>query len=73
MHQFPATASCRTSEPLALHPPASVADVARTIHQELEQECTGARVWGDSAQFPGQRVGRTHAVADGDTIEVLVG
>ena len=60
------------SEPLALHPPASVADVARTIHQELEQECTGARVWGDSAQFPGQRVGRTHAVADGDTIEVLV-
>jgi uncharacterized protein len=60
------------SEPLAVHPPASVADVARTIHQELEQECTGARVWGDSAQFPGQRVGRTHAVVEGDTIEVLV-
>lgn len=32
------------SEPLALRPPASVADVARTIHQRLEQDCTGARV-----------------------------
>ena len=60
------------SEPLALHPPASIADVARTIHQELAEECTGARVWGESAQFPGQRVGRSHLVADDDTIEVLV-
>jgi small GTP-binding protein len=60
------------SEPLALRPPASIADVAGAIHQELGQECTGAHVWGDSAQFPGQRVGRSHPVADGDTIEVLV-
>jgi small GTP-binding protein len=60
------------SEPLALRPPASIADVAGAIHQELGQECTVAHVWGDSAQFPGQRVGRSHPVADGDTIEVLV-
>ncbi len=60
------------SEPLALRPPASIADVARAIHQELAEECTGARVWGDSAQFPGQRVGRSHTVTDDDTIEVLV-
>ncbi len=60
------------SEPLALRPPASIEDVARAIHQELGEECTGARVWGDSAQFPGQRVGRSHTVADDDTIEILV-
>jgi uncharacterized protein len=60
------------SELLALRPPASVADVARAIHQELAQACTGARVWGGSARFAGQRVGRAHMVADGDTIEVLV-
>jgi len=60
------------SEPLALRPPSSIAEVARAIHQELGEACTGAHVWGDSAQFPGQRVGRSHAVADGDTIEVLV-
>jgi uncharacterized protein len=60
------------AEPQPLHPPATVADVARTIHHEVEAACTGARIWGPSARFDAQRVGRDHAVADGDTIEVLV-
>ncbi|TML17939.1 MAG: TGS domain-containing protein [Actinobacteria bacterium] len=59
------------AEPLALRPPATIIDVARTIHQEVADECRGARVWGPSARFEGQRVGREHLVADGDTIEVL--
>ena len=59
------------AEPLALRPPATVVDVAGTIHQEVAEECRGARVWGASARFAGQRVGREHVVADGDTIEVL--
>jgi ribosome-interacting GTPase 1 len=32
---------------------------------------TGARIWGPSARFEGQRVGREHDVADGDVVEVL--
>jgi small GTP-binding protein len=56
----------------ALHPPATVADVARTIHDEVEAACTGARIWGPSARFDAQRVGRDHVLEDGDTIEVLV-
>jgi uncharacterized protein len=60
------------AEPQPLHPPATVADVARTIHQDVEAACTGARIWGPSARFDAQRVGREHVVADGDTIEVLV-
>ena len=59
------------AEPLALRPPATIFDVARTIHQEVADACRGARVWGPSARFEGQRVGREHLVADGDTIEVL--
>jgi ribosome-interacting GTPase 1 len=59
-------------EPVALRPPASVADVAREIHQEVAEACRGARVWGASARFDGQRVGREHAVADGDTLEIIV-
>jgi len=58
-------------EPLALHPPATVADVADTIHHELGATMTGARIWGPSARFEGQRVGREHDVADGDVVEVL--
>jgi len=58
-------------DPVALHPPATVADVARSIHHELEAECRGARVWGPSARFDGQRVGREHVIADGDTVEIV--
>jgi ribosome-interacting GTPase 1 len=58
-------------EPLALHPPATVVDVADAVHHELADACTGARVWGPSARFDGQRVGRDHEVADGDVVEVI--
>ena len=59
------------SEPQPLQPPATVVDVAHTVHHELADACTGARIWGPSARFDAQRVGREHVVADGDTIEVL--
>jgi small GTP-binding protein len=58
-------------DPVALQPPATVLDVADTIHHELRQRCTGARVWGPSARFPGQQVGREYELSDGDTVEVL--
>jgi ribosome-interacting GTPase 1 len=58
-------------EPLALQPPVTVADVADAIHHELGAEAHGARIWGPSARFDGQRVGRAHELADGDTVEVL--
>ena len=41
------------------------------IHHELGEACTGARMWGPSAKFAGQRVGREHEVADLDEVEVL--
>ena len=58
-------------DPVALQPPATVLDVAHTIHHELAVSCTGARLWGPSARFPGQRVGPGHELADGDTVEVV--
>ncbi len=58
-------------EPLALEPGATIADVADAIHHDLGRTCVGARVWGPSARFDGQRVGRGHVVADGDAVEVL--
>jgi uncharacterized protein len=59
-------------EPLALEPGATIADVADQIHHELGASCTGARVWGPSAKFDGQLVGRNHVVADEDAVEILV-
>jgi ribosome-interacting GTPase 1 len=58
-------------EPLALEDGATVADVADTVHHELGESFTGARIWGPSARFEGQRVGREHRVRDGDVVEIL--
>ena len=59
------------SEAVALRPPATVADAARSIHHELEERCLGAHVWGPSARFDAQRVGREHELADDDIIEII--
>ena len=58
-------------EPVALHPPVTVLDVADSIHHDLAARCVGARVWGPSARFEGQRVGRDHELVDGDAVEIL--
>lgn len=58
-------------DPLALEPGSTVADVADTIHHDLGARLSGARVWGPSARFGGQRVGRDHEVRDGDVVEIL--
>ena len=58
-------------EPLALDPGATVADVADWVHHDLGATFSGARVWGPSARFDGQRVGRDHEVLDGDAVEIL--
>jgi ribosome-interacting GTPase 1 len=59
------------AEPLALEPGSTVADIAASIHKDLGETCLGARVWGPSARFEGQQVGRAHPVQDGDTVEIL--
>jgi len=58
-------------EPVALDPDATVADVADWVHHDLAASFSGALVWGPSARFDGQRVGRDHPVRDGDVVEIL--
>ncbi len=60
-----------SSEPIALIPPATVADVADAVHHDLGASFSGARLWGPSARFDGQRVGREQPVQDCDTVEIL--
>ncbi|MBV9281879.1 MAG: TGS domain-containing protein [Chloroflexi bacterium] len=59
------------AEPLALRPGATVIDAAREIHKDVAATCSGARIWGTSARFDGQRVGRDHPLRDGDVVEIL--
>lgn len=60
----------RDAHPIALRPPVTVADAAHTIHHDIGRTCTGGRVWGPSARFPGQLVGRNHVLGDGDELAV---
>jgi len=58
-------------EPLAMEPGATIIDVATKVHKELGATCRGARIWGPSARFDGQQVGRDHPVQDGDSVEII--
>ena len=58
-------------EPVALHPPVTVARRGRLDPPRAGRALRGARVWGPSARFEGQRVGREHELADGDAVEIL--
>jgi small GTP-binding protein len=68
---FPRSGGRTDDEPFALPAGATVADLADRVHHELGAVCSGALVWGPSARFDGQRVGRGHVLADGDIVEVL--
>ncbi|HEX9124663.1 MAG TPA: GTPase [Actinomycetota bacterium] len=59
------------ADPLAVRAGATVTEVAEALHGELGIGCRGARVWGSSARFPGQRVGRDHVLAEDDVVEVI--
>ena len=59
-------------EPLALKPQATVTDVATKIHKDIGASFRSAHIWGPSARFEGQQVGRKHHVQDGDTVEIIM-
>lgn len=59
------------TDPIALEPGSTVTDVADWVHHDLGASFSGARIWGPSARFDGQRVGRDQEVRDGDTVEII--
>jgi ribosome-interacting GTPase 1 len=48
----------------------TVRDLADAIHHELARRARKAKVWGESAAFPGQDVGLDHVLAPGDVVEI---
>ncbi len=58
-------------EPMAMEPGTSIFDVATKVHKDLAANFRGARIWGPSARFDGQQVGRDHLLQDGDSVEII--
>ena len=59
-------------EPVILRTGDSVAGLLRRLPSELGQGFKAAQIWGKSARFPGQTVGRDHVLVDEDVVTVLV-
>jgi small GTP-binding protein len=58
-------------EPLIIRQNATVRNVCDTIHRDIKRKFRYAKVWGESAKFPGQDVGLDHILADGDVITIV--
>ena len=59
-------------EPVILRHGDRVDALLRRLPSELARSFRAAQVWGRSARFPGQTVGRDHLLADGDVVTVVV-
>ncbi len=59
-------------EPVILRRGDRVDDLLHRLPTDLDRAFKAAQVWGRSARFPGQTVGRDHSLADEDVVTVLV-
>ncbi len=59
-------------EPVILRQGDSVAGLLRRLPTDLDRAFRAAQVWGKSARFPGQTVGRDHVLADEDIVTVVI-
>jgi hypothetical protein len=59
-------------EPLIIRRGSTVEDICNKLHREFAQKFRYARIWGKSVKHPGQRVGITHKMIDGDLLTIIV-
>ncbi|MGI0053878.1 MAG: OBG GTPase family GTP-binding protein [Thermoplasmata archaeon] len=59
-------------EPVILRRGDRVEDLLRRLPTELGVQFKSAQVWGRSARFPGQTVGREHLLDDEDVVTIVV-
>jgi len=57
-------------QPMIVKKGSTVWDVCERIHKEFARHFDYAKIWGKSAKFPGQRVGKEYVLSDGDIVEI---
>lgn len=57
--------------PLMMREGETIADACPKLHRDLLTLFKYALVWGPSAKFPAQKVGLTHVLQDGDTLQIF--
>jgi uncharacterized protein len=59
-------------EPVVLREGDTIEGLLHRLPPDLEHSFRAAQVWGKSARFPGQTVGREHVLSDEDIVTVVV-
>jgi uncharacterized protein len=59
-------------EPVILRQGDTVGSLLKRLPSDLDRGFRAAQVWGKSARFPGQTVGRDHILADEDIVTVVI-
>lgn len=49
-----------------------LADFAGKVHKDFQKNLKSAKIWGTSADFPGQMVSRDHVLEDEDVVELQI-
>jgi ribosome-interacting GTPase 1 len=47
-------------------------DFAGKVHKDFQKNLKSAKIWGTSADFPGQMVSRDHVLEDEDVVELQI-
>jgi hypothetical protein len=58
-------------DPLIIRTGSTVRDVCDTMHRDIKRKFRYARIWGESAVFPGQNVGLEHILQEGDALTIV--
>jgi ribosome-interacting GTPase 1 len=45
-------------------------EFAGKVHKDFQENLKSAKIWGTSADFPGQQVSREHVLEDEDVVEL---
>jgi len=58
-------------EPMMMRTGATIEDACNRLHRDLARDFKYALVWGKSAKFPGQKVGISHVLQEGDIFSII--
>jgi len=58
-------------EPMMMRTGATIRDACARLHRDLVRDFKYALVWGKSAKFPGQKVGLSHVLQEGDVFTIV--
>jgi len=60
------------STPFVVQKDIQLAEFAGKVHKDFQENLKSAKIWGTSAEFPGQLVSRDHVLEDEDVVELQI-